>query len=400
MQRRTQATFNVVQDLVISGLQGQFRRGDTFGIWTFNDVLHAGQFPLQVWSPESKGEIAARMVDFLKAQKHGKAANFEKVLPALAYVVERSERLTVILITSGEEKIQGTPFDQAVNDFFQRLHDQQQKARTPFVTVFSAHRGRMLDYALNTPPWPLQLPAPVRETQPTEDPHQRLQQALRGAALTSAPPHSVAEQKAQVQKGTNSNAQATGSTVKKPPLTMSATGTNKTAPGSVAPTQVVKSVAARPSPVEAAPRPKVETVKPIPAVPAEPALSKPAATATSAPAVMAKSQPVAVAQPKIAIPSATNTSAQSVSTVAQPAPSGARSNAPALTPRPSLRQPPSAVAATATPANGPASNKKLLIMTAALVVIAGFCIILWLRRSKPESPGSLITRSYDRGRKQ
>src|SRR6266446_5457929 len=54
MERRADATLRVVQGLLVSAMNGQFRRGDTFGIWTFNEELYAGRFPLQQWSAETQ----------------------------------------------------------------------------------------------------------------------------------------------------------------------------------------------------------------------------------------------------------------------------------------------------------------------------------------------------------
>ena len=51
MQRRADAVLKTVQDLLTSGLSGQLRQGDTLGLWTFNEDLYAGRFPLQTWSP-------------------------------------------------------------------------------------------------------------------------------------------------------------------------------------------------------------------------------------------------------------------------------------------------------------------------------------------------------------
>src|SRR5882724_1036018 len=51
MQRRTQGTLDAVRTLLASGMGGQMRRGDTLGVWTFNDQLYAGSFPLQTVSP-------------------------------------------------------------------------------------------------------------------------------------------------------------------------------------------------------------------------------------------------------------------------------------------------------------------------------------------------------------
>ena len=377
MPRRVDGTLNVVQELVISGLQRQFRPGDTFGLWTFNEVLHAGQFPLQVWSPESAGEIAARMVDFLKTQKYAKSAKFESVLPALAYVVERSERLTVVLLSSGEEKIQGTPFDQQVNDYFQRLRKQQQKTRMPFVVAFSVHKGHMINCTMNTPPWPLQLPAPIRDAQPAQNRNQQSQRTLQGKAATSAPPHTVAAPRTQTPSD------------KKPSLIPGASTTNKSALAAAVPTQSAKPAVVPPSPPRATSPPKVEPVKP---KPAEPAVPKPA-SATSAPAVVAQSQPLAAAQPETNIPAPTNTSPKAAFAAVNPAPVYT-SNA-AAPPRPA---PPAS--APVAPAPAPIPHKMIWITAAAVVVAAAVFIVLRSRRRRPEPQGSLITRSYDRGTKQ
>src|SRR5689334_22547523 len=48
--------------LVNSGMNGQMRRGDTLGIWTFNDDIYTGRFPLQEMSPELSGKIAGRVM--------------------------------------------------------------------------------------------------------------------------------------------------------------------------------------------------------------------------------------------------------------------------------------------------------------------------------------------------
>ena len=66
MQRRSDGVIQAVQDMLKSGLAGQLRPGDTLGVWTFNESLYAGRFPLQTWSPEAQQGIALRTVAFLK----------------------------------------------------------------------------------------------------------------------------------------------------------------------------------------------------------------------------------------------------------------------------------------------------------------------------------------------
>src|ERR1039458_3853602 len=162
MQRRSEAVFQTVQDLLTSGMAGQLRSGDTLGVWTFGDALYAGRFALQIWSPEAQQDIASSTLTFLKGQKYGKQANFDKVLPALNQVIKDSRLLTVVLVSSGDQKMRGTLFDAQINEFWQKWHTPQQKARMPkfwqkwhtpqqkarmpFVTVLRAKAGKLAEY--------------------------------------------------------------------------------------------------------------------------------------------------------------------------------------------------------------------------------------------------------------
>src|SRR6185295_9047206 len=60
MEKRSEGTLKAAQGLLVSAMSGQLRRGDTLGVWTFNDELYAGQLPLQKWSPEGQKQIANR----------------------------------------------------------------------------------------------------------------------------------------------------------------------------------------------------------------------------------------------------------------------------------------------------------------------------------------------------
>jgi hypothetical protein len=423
MQRRTEATLKVVQDLVTSGLNGQFRRGDSFGVWTFNDALYAGQLPMQTWSPETREETAARIVSFLKAQKWEKTASFDKVLPALAYVVERSDRLTVVLISSGEEGFHGTPYDKAVSEFEQRLHDQQQKARMPFVTVLSARSGRLVDYTLNTPPWPLQLPTPPPEAQAADTLQQRLQEALQGGHATSAPPLIVSGRKPQPKPAPSPTLEAATAKVQATGPAATSGTTNRppaTAPPSALPAQVAMLNAAPPAPAllasQLAPQPAsvlMPTTKPqvqavqAPQVRLTQAVQIQSNPAPPSPGVLPKPQvPVAV-QPKPALPAGSKPPATPAPSAPPAASVSARSNAtgtasgptrpsPAI-PRPSAPPTPLEQAATVVP--GGKLGLALWLGALALAVVAVLFALIWLRWSPSRPQGSLITRSYDRGRK-
>jgi hypothetical protein len=173
MQRRAKGMLSTVQDLLASGMQGQLRRGDTLGVWTFNEELYTGRFPLQVWEPEEQRAIGRRALAFLKAQHYAKQPNLDKVIPALDHVVKDSEVITVILISAGDANIHGTPFDGRINDVYARWRNEQPKARKPLVTVLRARNGKIANCSVTPAPGPVEilpLPPPEAPVVRTEKP--------------------------------------------------------------------------------------------------------------------------------------------------------------------------------------------------------------------------------------
>jgi hypothetical protein len=139
-----------VEGLLRSDMKGEFRQGDTIGLWTYNDTLHP-EFPMEVWSKDSKATVMADTAAFLQGLHYQKRAHLENVMPALNYVIKSSERLTVILMFDGEAMIQGTPFDSEINDLQKAYARELRAAHEPFVVVFAARDGVIYDYTINYP---------------------------------------------------------------------------------------------------------------------------------------------------------------------------------------------------------------------------------------------------------
>jgi hypothetical protein len=158
MHRRSDATIKTVTSLLSSGFNHQIKQGDTLGIWTYNQQLYAGRIPLQRWSTPLQHEIVSDTIDFLKSQKYQKQPAFSSVRPALDKVIKDSEFITVILISSGEDAISGTPFDDKINELYKKWKTDQEKARMPFVTVLRAKRGTFTGYAVVPVPWQIEIP--------------------------------------------------------------------------------------------------------------------------------------------------------------------------------------------------------------------------------------------------
>jgi hypothetical protein len=179
MQRQSEAVRQIVQDMLRSGFGGQLRGGDTLGVWTYNDRLYAGRFHLQTWSPEAQKDITQRVLTFLKDQKYEQQASFDKVLPALGRLVKDSPLITVILISSPDEKLRRTRYDYPINQAYEnrKWREEQEKALMPLVTVLRAQDGQFGDYTANTP----------QERQRAETIQTKLLKAMRNAPLTVAP---------------------------------------------------------------------------------------------------------------------------------------------------------------------------------------------------------------------
>lgn len=459
MQRRADAVLGSVGDLLGSGLNGQFRDGGTLGVWTFNRGLSAGIFPLQTWSASAQKDITQRTITFLKGQKYGQRANFDEVAPALSRIIEASEAIIVILISSGDVKIRGTPFDDRINAAYLPFREQQQKTRMPFVTVLRARQGQFVDYIVNMPPWPLQVPRWPEETKSVEAPRGKPSEALQNAPPTTVPPLIVSGKKPKPEPAVVSKPEPAAAKAEPLPPVVAGTVTNEPAvverpepaaspaevarvePAPVVPAKPAAKPIAKPVPEpKPASEPKTETVKapeaqvtepapvkraPVPPPPApapkpEPALAKAeplppvvAATVAKEPAQAKRPEP-AVPRIEVARVEPTPPSpAPEVKTGAAPAPAtipgalpavtpsvaagqATTSNSSSLTPPLASRPAPSAQSATAAPGESLRRTRNLWIASVLLAVVAvGFAFLL-ARRSRPAPQGSLITRSFER----
>ena len=159
MQKRSTNVLRSVDQLLTSSLAGQLHRGDTIGMWTYNNELHAGAFPLQRWTPTAGKEIMLATVQFVHELTYSKQARLAPVMTQLTKVVADSDKITVILISDGSESPTGTPFDRQIAEAFKLNNAEQRRQAMPFVTILRAAKGEFVSFKVNTPPWPIELPA-------------------------------------------------------------------------------------------------------------------------------------------------------------------------------------------------------------------------------------------------
>ncbi|HTY88785.1 MAG TPA: hypothetical protein VMB80_15055 [Candidatus Acidoferrum sp.] len=160
MKRRLPAVQKAVIGLLVNcTARGELAAGDTLGIWTYDQELRTGQFPLQQWTPDDAAAIASNVTAFVQGQHYAKKSRIDAVVPLLNQVVRTSERLTVVVFCDGFGEIKGTPYDTGINQIFQQRQADRQKARLPIAIALRSQLGQYVDCVVSFPPQPITLPA-------------------------------------------------------------------------------------------------------------------------------------------------------------------------------------------------------------------------------------------------
>lgn len=174
MKRRISATQYAVERLFFSMMNGQLRPGDNIGVWAFDRKLRAGEFPLQVWLPQNDAAIASRITNFVAHQHYSRSTQFDVIMPAINTLVQRSERLTVLIFCDGADEIKGTPFDKKINNILKQNERELRKADQTYIVVLRSQLGQYTGYSVNSsavgvsfPAFP-PLPAPPQPIPPSE----------------------------------------------------------------------------------------------------------------------------------------------------------------------------------------------------------------------------------------
>jgi len=149
MSRQKAVAADTAHQLILSGIYGRMRAGDTFGLWTFDERLHTNVFPSEMWDPRKRHAAANRAYRFLLGQRlNKKDLSLNQALDAMTQEAKTSGALTAFLFTDGSEPVKGTPFDAAINAIFTKHAAGMRKAKKPFVTVFVAQDGQFATNAV------------------------------------------------------------------------------------------------------------------------------------------------------------------------------------------------------------------------------------------------------------
>ena len=188
MKKRVPMVQKALDNLFVTSLGAQLQSGDSIGVWTFDQDLRTGQFPLQYWVPEDGATIAADIDSFVGKQHYSKTNRFGALQPLLNQLAQNSDRLTVLIFCDGETKMGGTPFDTGINRIFQEHQAAQKKAKQPFIIVLRAQLGQYVGCTIDFPPEPVNFPSfpplppppapPVPTNQPPPPPKRVVMQSI------------------------------------------------------------------------------------------------------------------------------------------------------------------------------------------------------------------------------
>lgn len=158
-------------DLIYSGVDGRMRRGDTFGIWTFNGDVHSGIVPMQTYDPRTRLEQAAALGRYLRAHKYDKEGDFDALVKTIHAVVRGAKDVNIFVVTDGNTPFSGTDFDQVINAGFAANGMLVRESKKPVVVALVARQSALVAACVSLAGEKIELaelPPVIGETQAEE----------------------------------------------------------------------------------------------------------------------------------------------------------------------------------------------------------------------------------------
>jgi hypothetical protein len=79
-------------------------------------------------------------------------------MPEALGLIKDSDFITVIILSTGTDKVSGTPFDDKINGAFERVKKEAKKGAVIVATVLRGRHGQITDYAVMLPIQGFELP--------------------------------------------------------------------------------------------------------------------------------------------------------------------------------------------------------------------------------------------------
>lgn len=155
-----------VFDLIHSGLQEMMRPGDTFGVWTFQEEVYAGVFPIQVWNPAERVALASRVGTFLKGHPYKGKARLDAAFSRVMTLVRGVKDVNIIFVCSPNAQTKDLgPFPA-----WEQQAPRAKKAKKPVIIGMAALDGQIAHRSIVIEGDPLDLPVPPPQLAITNSP--------------------------------------------------------------------------------------------------------------------------------------------------------------------------------------------------------------------------------------
>ncbi len=158
MKKRLPAVESEIKTLLLASTNALLAKGDSLGIWTFDDHLHLGEFPLTTWTAEGNSLMVSNLTTFLHRQHFGGSQKLDALQPTLNRIIEDSERLTVVIFCDGSEEIHWTPYDKGINEVMKRAAAERKKTAQPVVVLLRTQTGKYVGATVTLPPLTVNAP--------------------------------------------------------------------------------------------------------------------------------------------------------------------------------------------------------------------------------------------------
>ena len=147
-----------VFDLIYSGVGGQIHSNDTIGVWTFGETVHAGLFPVQVWLPDQKLQLAGQVGLFVKNQHYDKQAHLDRVIQNLLPLAKAVKDVTILIVTGHDVVWKGTTFDEEINLAYGKAASEHSNPKLPLITTLVVRNGDIVRRLVTVAGEPIPLP--------------------------------------------------------------------------------------------------------------------------------------------------------------------------------------------------------------------------------------------------
>ena len=402
-------------EMLFTGLDGQMRTGDTFGLWFYNDKLHAGDFPMQIWDETDPLPGATLATKFLRDQPYAGRSRPRVLVPPLLKLIEDVGDANVLVISHCKPALEGTPFDTNIAAIVRRKRADREQAQKPFVTALVARGGTIVTGAVVIAGEPILLPgrpasvlaakgtnSPAPPTKPKGIVHSisTSESQIQGSKLLSTGIDPGARSPETIEKTTATpTPEPAPPPPTKPKVLQFVTHTNDVATNAVAalaPPAELASTRLAPATHSAATTPifsstptnATNTQNSVPSASGLASASQPGTRNPEPGTAAANAEPRQPASPGTAPanPVAATVASLAKALEAEPVPVAAR--------EPAANGSSSATAAVVAPTSAPSAWLLLTIGLVLLVACLGL-LVLVVRRLRPQRQGSFISRSME-----